>query len=552
MSTALDFRTSLKSRDRSTPARHSTRLAIIGCGPRGLQCLEAACRNLSPEMLAQLQITVYEPCEALGAGCVYDPQQPHVLRMNFASQHIDFWKTDADSTTPASTSLIGWLRDHYPRFAVDDQYVPRAIVGEYLNGCYTTVEAKLANAMSYEVVRERVSGVRLLQSCWEVTAENVAKQFDLVIVTTGHEGLRRSDRLEQNKGTRFVFPVQTNLSEKNVPPNSSVLVRGFGLTAIDATLAMTEGRGGSFSNSQLRTEYQPSGREPAKIVLHSRSGRPMLAKPTAAVEQVPDHFWNEFRELLKPLDRTPRTTNFQRDIWSVVHQAAAELLGHSGDSVSASDVAQWYHGWERSKMRSSAALEAIRQSFLVSIGERPRDIASALGEAWRKLYPEIVAAISYGGLCESQWPKFLRIASEMERIAFGPPSRSVRRMLSLVDAGIVVLTNHEVEFAPNQFDACIDAVIAPPHQPSVNGPIASLTAQGMVELDVTTGAVMVDAKGQAIHSRSDTAASGLYIFGRASEGWVVGNDTLSRTLHDHIEQWSKSLTNQIAKLDRNE
>ncbi|TWU46808.1 FAD/NAD(P)-binding protein [Rubripirellula reticaptiva] len=551
MSNLLDIHRTSKRLDHSGVGGDLTRLAVIGCGPRGLQCLDAVCRNLPEDMLARLDITVYEPCKTLGAGCVYDPQQPHVLRMNFASQNIDFWKTDADSTTLASTSLIGWLRDHYPKLAADDQYVPRAIVGEYLNECYASVERKLGGAKSYEVVNEQVGGVQRLNSCWEVTTEIGANRYDLVVVTTGHEGFRRSESLNRNGAARFVFPVQTNLSEKNFPPKSRVFVRGFGLTAIDAVLAMTEGRGGSFSNSPSRT-YQPSGREPAKLVLHSRSGRPMLAKPTAAIEQVSDHFWNKFRVRLAPLDRLSGSINFQSDIWSVVHQAAAELLSHSGDSVSARDVAQWYRGWARYRMSLTEALDAMQQSFLVSIGERPRDIASALGEAWRKLYPEIVAAISYGGLSKSQWPRFLSVASEMERIAFGPPSQSVRQVLSLVDAGIVVLTNQDEDVAASQFDLHIDAVIAAPHQPSSNGPLASLISQGLVELDDTTGAVKVDATGEAIQSRTNNANSGLYIFGRATEGWVVGNDTLSRTLHDHIEQWSHSLATRMVKLSRNE
>lgn len=551
MSSVLDVRTTSNDNVIPKQATRTLRLAIIGCGPRGLQCLEAASRNLSPETLANLEISVYEPCRTLGAGCVYDPRQPHVLRMNFASQHVDFWKTDSDSVTHPSNSLIGWLVDHYPALAANDQYVPRAIVGEYLNECYAVVEEKLRGARSYEVISSHVSCIRKLRSGWEVTADDNTKLADVVVLTTGHEGLRRSSSLERDDSARFVFPVQDNLSERCVLPGSSALVRGFGLTSLDAVLAMTEGRGGSFVQTGRSVEYRSGGREPKTITVYSRTGRPMLAKPTAAIEQVSDHFWACFREQLNAISADPSTVNFHKDVFSVIQAAAAELLVQHGNSVSAKDVADWYRGWSRYRMDSRSAYKSMRRSVMVSTGERPRDIAYALGESWRKLYPEIVSLVSHGGLDALQWPKYQRIAAEMERIAFGPPADSLRRLLSLIKAGIVDLTNRDDDLDATPFDSRIDAVIAAPNQISPSGPLASLLADGWVERDETTGAIKVDAAGEAINSRSEERP-GLYLFGRATEGWVVGNDTLSRTLHGHIEEWSTSLESRIQTASKHE
>ncbi len=551
MSSVLDVRATSNDNVSPKQATRPLRLAVIGCGPRGLQCLEAVSRNLSPAALANLEISVYEPCRTLGAGCVYDPRQPHVLRMNFASQHVDFWKTDSDSITHPSTSLIGWLVDHYPALAANDQYVPRAIVGEYLNECYAVVEGKLRGARSYEVISSHVSRIRKLRSGWELTAGDNTKRVDVVVLTTGHEGFRRSSTLEQDESARFAFPVQENLSEQCVLPGSSVLVRGFGLTALDAILAMTEGRGGSFAQTDRSFEYRAGGREPKKITVYSRTGRPMLAKPTAAIEQVSDHFWAGFREQLQAISPDPSTVNFHKDVFSVIQRAAAELLVQHGNSVSEKDVADWYRSWSRYRMDSRSAYKAMRRSVMVSTGERPRDIAYALGESWRKLYPEIVTVVSHGGLNSLQWPKYQRLAAEMERIAFGPPADSLRRLLSLIRAGTVELTNQDDDLDATPFDSHIDAVIAAPNQIAPNGPLASLLADGWVERDETTGAIKVDAAGEAINSRSEERP-GLYLFGRATEGWVVGNDTLSRTLHGHIEQWSTSLASRIPTLSKHE
>jgi len=535
MSSVIDSRQAVARNTRDS-TRDPFRVAIIGCGPRGTQCLEAICRNLPPELLPRLEVTIFEPCEYPGAGCVYDPRQPHSLRMNFAAQHIDFWRTNGNTTTPVSGSLIGWLAEHYPKFARNDQYVPRAVVGEYLSDCYQTLVAKMSTAKSFSVVPQQVRDVQRTSLGWEVTTPDIKKQFDQVVITTGHEGLRKSASLEAKENACFVFPVDENLSEAVIPPQSTVLVRGFGLTCIDAVLALTEGRGGMFATRQSRTNYVASGNEPAKINLFSRSGRPMLAKPTAAIEQVSDSFWDKFRDQLVASEGS-EGINFYRDIWSVVHQAAAELLSHSGEIVSGREVRDWFRGWSRYRMDSVSAIAAIRHSYRVAIGVCPRDIPYAIGEAWRKLYPEIVALISYGGLSETQWPKFDAIASEMERIAFGPPARSVARLLALMDSGLIELSNQDQPGDENCFDWIVDAVIAGPHQTSPSGPIASLIEQGSVEIDGVTGAVKVDPNGEPISA----SVSGLHLFGRATEGWVVGNDTLSRTLHDHIERWSLSI-----------
>ena len=65
----------------------------------------------------------------------------------------------------------------------------------------------------------------------------------------------------------------------------------------------------------------------------------------------------------------------------------------------------------------------------------------ALGHAWRALYPAIVSRLSGDGLAAGDWPAFLRLAAEMERIAFGPPPVNAAKLLALVEAGRVDLTS---------------------------------------------------------------------------------------------------------------
>ena len=550
------------------------RIAIIGCGPRGLQCLETLDRNVSREDLKRCQITVFESAEHPGAGRVYDPNQPHCLRMNYASEHIDFWQSPGQQTTAVSGSLIGWLKDRYPDYATSDQYVPRAVVGEYLSDCYRQVTESLQKKTSLSVRRETVGGVHRssptgVSNRWIVQTGNDQQpadqqEFDCVVVTTGHQDLRASDRLSHQSSTEFVHPVATALSEDAVPPGCTVHIRGFALTAIDAILSLTEGRGGQYiANPSDRCEpmiYQPAGGEPSKIYVESRTGRPGLCKPTNVVEPVSDRFWDPYRRRLFAIaeqaeSRREANTQvcqdrdelrFHPDLWAIICQSAADLLYQSGQDISASDVKNWFRGWSRYRMDSQTAIEYLRQSLRVAHGHRQKDIPYALGEAWRKLYGELVSIVSYGRLSKRQHDLFTETAVEMERIAFGPPARSVERVLAAVDRGIVVTCNGDEREAlgDDAFDVHRDAVISSPRELREPGVLKSLVDDALVRIDPISGGLMIDANGQAIDAPPD-----LYIFGRATEGWIVGNDTLSRTLHDHIERWSRHLPRRIRSVE---
>ena len=62
-------------------------------------------------------------------------------------------------------------------------------------------------------------------------------------------------------------------------------MRGFALTFIDAALALTEGRGGSFEplDHPYRLRYVPGDGDAGVILPFTRTGRPMLAKPGPAI-----------------------------------------------------------------------------------------------------------------------------------------------------------------------------------------------------------------------------------------------------------------------------
>ncbi|TWT53789.1 hypothetical protein Pla22_14220 [Rubripirellula amarantea] len=532
---------------RSTSNSDRFRIAIVGCGPRGLQCLEAMSRLLTTDQLSCLEITLFEPASKPGAGRVYDPSQSHVLRMNFATQFVDFWKTDTNLPSRRSESLIGWLSKHRPEWATADQFVPRAVVGEYLHECFTTVWKNLSQHALVEWKPTVVRRIAKTSKGWSIGDESDTRHYDHVVITTGHEGIRGSKVSDSNVEEpceSFVFPVERQLSKERIPAGSRVSIRGFGLTAIDAILMLTQGRDGEFVDGPRLPSYVPSLDEPSRIDVYSRSGRPMLAKPTAKVEPITSDFWQPFKEELMHRKSRHGELHFRNDVWRIVTTAAAALLNRAGQNYQSQHVDNWYRGWLHYKMDAASARRAMLQSYWVATGQRPKDIPFAIGESWRKLYPELVELIGYGGLESESWRCYDRTRCEMERIAFGPPAESVGMILSLLRSKHVcchVLANEDENLAAQlESERRLNAVLASPSEFQPSGLLADLVETGVVKRDQISGGLVVDQAGCA-----NGDAGSLAIFGRATEGWVIGNDTLSRTLHQQIENWAQKLATQV-------
>ena len=499
-----------------------------------MYCLDSLFSRLDEH--ARAEIVVYEPSSILGAGNVYDPSQPDFLRMNFASRHINAWSLAA-RRDPNRLSLVHWLSRYHCDQADPDGYVSRSLVGSYLSDCFCHVRASAPEQVVLRHDRQHVQNLYPERGKWVIQVDDRSETFDQVLLTVGHQGWRPS-KFRQPALISEIYPVTERLSEIEVPSASTVRIRGFALTWIDAVLALTEGRGGQFMKVGENFVYRASGREPSRIIPWSRSGRPMLAKPdrqfidwsneTAAV-------WTEYRRRIYQIERSDGGIDFGQTIWPFVLRAADSALSTIGVH---DDAGRWFQQWSDTSMSRRQAESAMRDSYATAVGKRRPGPAWALGEAWRQVYPALVNRISHGGLAASSWYDFKRIATEMERIAFGPPAENLGRILALIDAGIVDLCDES--HAPSNADVRVDAVIPSPYDWPENSPLNRLNDQQLLSFIDGVGGIRVDRCGRPIDSGGRTV-EGLAILGRPTEGCIVGNDTLSRTLHQHPEKWAETV-----------
>lgn len=445
----------------------SLRVAIVGCGPKGLFALERLLAH-GGHTGAQPQVTVYEPHPYPGAGPVYDPRQPSYLRMNFAAGHIDAWPAGG-ARDPARRSFCAWS-------GVDaDAFAARAAVGRYLHDAWRTVRSQADVHVRH--VPRRVPRIIATASGWTILGD----AHDEVLVTTGHRWPAGGAAFAAQRLAR-------------VEAGTEIWVRGFALTALDVCLALTEGRGGRFAlDADPPGRYQRSGAEPARIVPFSRSGRPMLAKPRPGL----------FDDTAQAALRTGTDVAARRittleagagvaQLRTIVIDCAEACLLAVGAAGTADDARATLDGAARRSPRDELAA-----SIDVAVGRARPDAWWALGHAWRALYPAIVDRFGGRGLDPEKWVGFHALARALERVAFGPPVENARKLLALADAGLVDL-GHTASRPPAGAPV-VDAVMPEPGaQPDDDGVVERLVVDGHARVRPPQRGVEVTADGTVV------------------------------------------------------
>lgn len=490
-----------------------------------------------------MKVDLYEPHPAVGAGPVYDPEQPGYLRMNFAADQLDMWWPDG-GVVPHSRRLpfVAWRAADGGEAA---DYPPRAEAGRYLCEGFERLVRCTPPHIAVQLRRAAVRTVRRSEGGWEVATGDSLATYDEVLVAVGHQDSSptalANDWSLAAPLVPAVFPVDRTLACDVVAPGTTVAIRGFALTFIDAALALTEGRGGSFEplDHPYRLRYVPGRHDVSVILPFTRTGRPMLAKPGRAIsERTPGLAAIAAAGRARIATLEPPVGLYEDFVPILADSAHQSLIAVGGDP-----------GHEDLDPAS-----AIDRSLAVGAGLVSPGRAWALGHAWRVLYPAIVERLGSGGLSSGDWAAFLRLAGEMERLAFGPPPVNAAKLLALIEAGRVDLTHLRSgslgdaggytllrsDAGAYPIDCAVDAVLPPPGAAGHGGLLADLVAEGNARippgrrgLEVTDDA--------SCRARDGSLSLGLAAIGRPTEDSVIGNDTLSRGLHPHADRWARQV-----------
>lgn len=532
-----------------------TRIAMIGGGPKCLFALLELNDALIKCKEVAVQVDVYDPYPP-GAGRVWNTGQPRELRLNVNSRIIDA------SSTLCTRSFDEW-RAVNGEDAEQNSYPPRALVGEYLSGQFERLAEYGCLNLAHRPLA--ITEVARDGSQWEVSTAQGSELYDEVVISTGHglAGYRSEGSLEGAfSAAQLTVECDAGALGK-VPPGSDVLIRGAALTAYDVVLMLTEGRDGGWeqvtSDGLSAMRYLPSGKEPARITMTSRTNIPMSPKPQsipAHLSEVLDDFRAQISQwgAVNAAQSTQGNEQPEADLeglWQILLACALRCAQRSGIRASATELFETIlvgQSEEMSAINSSA--EKLRASLRASCAVDPATHEWVWAIVWSGLYAQLVQALSRIQWSTGDRERFNRRAANLERMAFGPPEPTALKLLALFDAGIL---HQEPSADAATADAItIDAVTAPAgvlSDPAPDGRPAyslfsSLLANQGILIRHSERGLLTDTDGTCLNSRSERNES-LAALGRPTEDPTLGHDTLNRTLHPEYRAWAQRIATKI-------
>lgn len=493
------------------------RIAIIGAGPKALHALERLVAELR-ETPGEVQVDTFDPSTP-GAGPAYGPELDPALLMNLRSGVIDAWPRVGRAPVALSDARPDLVRWCERRGLPAADYLPRTVVGHYLADAWSRVLADAPAGMRIRHHRQRIGVVASdpRAAAWWLGVHDADQgPYDEVLLATGHGAPSPVDPR--------ALPLDDLVAHRLIG------VRGAGLTALDLVRGLEARR--------ARDGHGPH------VLLVSRTGRPLTPKPEPAIDALLRARLDECRGTVRPSLRRAATIE-----QVLIDDATALLHAPVAGGLVAGALADLRARAPMDQPSAHAAITAWLAS--AETGERD-DPVLALGAAWRWRYPQLVAHASEGGLPPRELELFRRLAAAMEPIAFGPPVVALRSLHRALDAGWVTLAHaptcltgdrsggqlERPGLPPMAVEAVIDAVLPAPGL-DASPLLVQLAAEGLVERAAGGRGVRVARDGTPLVGR--TPQRGLAVIGRATEDWIIGNDTLDRSLHGTAAAWARRI-----------
>lgn len=472
-------------------------ICIVGAGFRGLGVLERIVAY-SQKYGAAVRVHLVDP--STQGPEQYDIGQPDYLLLNIVCGQVSMFpdvSSVGDCAPTSGPSLYEWVSERglligddgltvgwYGRPIEPDDFLPRRLLGEYL----VWFQELLINQApdSLDIVEHEAIATDLTTSDSRLVvklSDETSIQIDYLFLTVGqiHEPASESTASQHVHATarRIARPYPLPAQLESVGAKETVAIAGLGLSAVDAILSLTLGRGGRVEIRDGLDCYIPSGREP-HIVAFSRSGLPYRSRPSlgAPLTYKPIVFTPEKIDVLRA-DRGPKL-DFDHDVLPLLFtelrvaywrakvgrdrgwSAASDILNEFRDafvegrlelhlaSLEANDASfdpQFeYFGALPHESNVLSDTNSYQSWFLrwldddlqqARLGVSRSPLKAAL-EACREFRDVIRYAVDFGGLSDESADRFFSLHAEtINRIVVGPQKERTADILALIRAGIL-------------------------------------------------------------------------------------------------------------------
>jgi len=569
-------------------------IGIIGVGPKGFFGFERLLANLKSNPGVKIHIHLFNLNKLFATGWIYDPQQPDYLKMNYPNIHISLESISKPSSIIKIISFSEWQANRFNKEIEQEDYqiASRAEVGVYFNHYFHRLIEAAPEHITIHTHKNRVESIDKVDRHYLIhTNDEKLKSpyFSSLLITTGHS-TSISSKMIKTPVTKnyvpFIYPIQEQLG--SLPSNTIIACKGMGLTAIDAVLGLTEGRGGEFKlNAKKECSYIKSGEEPLKIYPFSLSGIPIIPRNPNPRGSQKSFFFKRFIE-----DDTSKTKifDFEKELLPLIKQ---DILGEyyfqlfkncdiflnlnqQFDRVE--EEIKEFHLLYVSEKKFKAAdlfypyfndkelnLELPRywKMWLTELESTNSPLIAAAG-AWKNISTDFNKVYSENRLVPSSKAKFKKkYFSLFNRVSYGPPVINIKKMLVIAELGILDFSyaknpiintkgkNNTLKLNQNStsFDILIDARIPRGYDKNsklifnkVNSTI--FTYDNSMIYHNYADRLKCNKDGNPLDGDGNPDFN-ICLYGTPTEGFLFDNDTLSRKKNDTASLWAQRVDELI-------
>jgi hypothetical protein len=377
----------------------------------------------------------------------------------------------------------GFTVGEYGRPIEADDFLPRRLLGEYLVWFRMLLRERAASCM--DIIEHRAYANDLTATDGRLIvdlSDGTSIETDYLFLTVGQVHEPATAHNVQASARRISRPYPLPDQLEPVDSKETVAIAGLGLSAVDAILTLTIGRGGKMQTKDGVDYYIPSGREP-RIVAFSRSGLPYRSRPAlgAPLTYEPVVFTRRSIDALRSesnpkldydLDVLPllltelqvaywRAKRGQDYGWNAAQDVLDEMRAafvagrlelylaelNAQDSTFDPRLAYFaaipFADTGSDVLRDTVAYESWFGRWLnddleqARLGVTRSPLKAAL-EACREFRDIIRYAVDFGGLTDDSSDRFFSLhAKIINRIVVGPQKERTADMLALMRAGIL-------------------------------------------------------------------------------------------------------------------
>lgn len=472
---------------KNIPRKVST--AIIGFGARGLSVFERLLCFAKLEKYSNCEITVYVINPGLLGTGVHTVDQKDYILLNTPVYLPTMFPGDIFGNPDLARNGLSfeeWVTEVYQKTGQAHQfetysvqpgtYLPRRLMGEYLNWVFARLTEQLPQNIELKIIRGEAKCLSKEGKNYLITIDDGSIiDVENIFMTIGH-----ADRNDLNEtGHKIIknpYPLEEKFSD---PSHKKIALAGMGLVAFDVIAELTIGRGGRFIRSSGgELEYHPSGKEPT-IYLFSKSGIPYRARPIREFEfsHVPIRLT---RKAIRKIRKNPEAKlDFNKDIMPLLYDemtisyyiaCVRNIEGHvlaqiqyeqAKEAIKNENISLWLNEMEKKfgpfnpkllihhdltqSLETPESYQDWIKSYLrddiIEARKGPCSPLKCAVEAMLQAREGIREGVEFGGLTNPSSIEFFhKISPLINKNSIGPELQRSEELLALIQAGIVDLS----------------------------------------------------------------------------------------------------------------